>query len=238
MSLFGTILGAVAGPLAGGLFGGKKKETKQTTDFVALRDSAEAAGFNPLTALKATGGAGFTTTTHPGLSSGEFLAEAIGSGVQAWSSFDPMQQQRDALEMEMMRAELDRIKSDARVTQGFAGGVPTARHEKLAAVEYGRPELADNPQRLTYGGIGWDAQADTADAQIIENRYGDIVSSLYGVGVAARDAWPYVKPYFSVDREKVGAEYWRAKRATTAPPRSMGPQPQTVYRLPALGSSY
>ena len=234
--LGGVITGGLK--LLGGLFGSKKKETKQTTDFVALRKSAEAAGFNPLTALKATGGGGFTTTTHPGLSSGEFIADALGAGFDAWASHDPIQRERDALEVELMRAELDRIKADAGVTQGFAGGVPTARHEKVPVVEYADPALADKPEKLRYGGFDWDVQSDTSDAQEVEDRYGDVVSSAYGVGVLARDAWPYVQPYFSADREKVGREYFDARRRTTAPPRSIGPYPQAAYRLPPFGSSY
>jgi hypothetical protein len=63
MSFWGSIAGAVIG----GLFQAKaaKEERKQAIadqdqQFVRMRDAAQKAGFNPLTALRLTGGQGFT----------------------------------------------------------------------------------------------------------------------------------------------------------------------------------
>jgi hypothetical protein len=56
------------------------------TNFSQLRDDAVAAGFNPLTALRATGGAGNVTTTQSraSLSSMGFLSEALSAGTETW----------------------------------------------------------------------------------------------------------------------------------------------------------
>ncbi|TLX08081.1 hypothetical protein [Rhizobium sp. MHM7A] len=69
--MIGELIGAGA-TLLGGLFGSKKpkKEKTQTTttnvssvDYQKMVDSARAAGFNPLTALRNGGAAGFSTST-------------------------------------------------------------------------------------------------------------------------------------------------------------------------------
>jgi hypothetical protein len=66
MGIFSTIVGAVAGPVLGKVFGddSAEKERKQSRrdarlQFSRLRAAAERGGFNPLTALQATGTAGF-----------------------------------------------------------------------------------------------------------------------------------------------------------------------------------
>lgn len=82
MGLFSSLAGAVAGPLVGGIFsaiqGNKARAAaSQGTDFVRLRKNAERAGFNPLTALMATGGSGFQRSFAPDLSTGAFISEAV-----------------------------------------------------------------------------------------------------------------------------------------------------------------
>lgn len=63
---------------------GRKKSSAQGVDYVKLRNDAEAAGFNPLTALLAGGGAGYQREFNPALSSGAFVAEAINRGVDTY----------------------------------------------------------------------------------------------------------------------------------------------------------
>lgn len=77
-----------------------------------MRQNAEAAGFNPLTALRAGGGAGFTTTHHPALASGEFIAQAIGGVGNAIASIDPMRDQTAKLEHQIKQATLANIQAD------------------------------------------------------------------------------------------------------------------------------
>lgn len=64
MSLLGGVLGVV-----GSLFGSKKKETTTTSvDYGKMVKEATKAGFNPLTAIRNGGSAGFSTTTGPSVS--------------------------------------------------------------------------------------------------------------------------------------------------------------------------
>lgn len=120
MSIFGAVLGKLAGGLAGKLFGGGKQES--VTNFTALRNHALAAGFNPLTALKATGGAGFTTTSGS-LSSNQFLAEAIADSATTWFNRDQIarDEEMDRLKTEMMREELKDMQRRSKLPVGSFG---------------------------------------------------------------------------------------------------------------------
>lgn len=92
-----------------------------------MRENAEAAGFNPLTALRAGGGAGFTTTHHPALSSGDFIAQAIGGIGNAIASIDPMRDATAKLEYDIKQATLANIQADTKARlRASLGGVPVS----------------------------------------------------------------------------------------------------------------
>lgn len=109
-----AVLPELAGGLVGKLFGGKSKAQAQGVDYVKLREDAEAAGFNPLTALMSGGGAGYQREFSPDLSSGSFIAEAVGRGVDTWfnspSNDTSAQQIRQS---ERVAGTLERAKSEA-----------------------------------------------------------------------------------------------------------------------------
>lgn len=78
---------------------GNHKATKahfnaQQTDLVKLRNEAERAGFNPLTALRATGGQGFQKGYAGGLSSANFY-NALGNGITNYNNGEYNKQLRD-----------------------------------------------------------------------------------------------------------------------------------------------
>ncbi len=78
---------------------GNHKATKahhnaQQTDLVQLRNEAERAGFNPLTALRATGGQGFQRGYAGGLSSANFYS-ALGNGITNYTDGAYQQKARD-----------------------------------------------------------------------------------------------------------------------------------------------
>lgn len=88
---------------------------------------AEAAGFNPLTAIRNGGSAGYTVTSHPALSSGAFLADAIGGVGRAIASIDPMAQKTADLEFEIRQATLENLQADtAARKRASIGGVPVS----------------------------------------------------------------------------------------------------------------
>lgn len=118
-------IGAV-GSLFSSLFGSNKKTTSEI-DYVKMRKNAEAAGFNPLTALRAGGGAGFTTTHHPALSSGEFIGEALSGLGNVVAQIDPMRDATAKLEYELKQATLANIQADtASRLRASIGGVPVS----------------------------------------------------------------------------------------------------------------
>lgn len=128
MGVFTSIATAVLPSLIGGIFGSKKKETTQRINFKQLRDDAKAAGFNPLTALGATGGAGNVTTTTPALASGDFLAEALDRGLTAWSNQAQLKKDAEAeqLKLDLMREELTGMKRRNSLPAGsFGFDIPT-----------------------------------------------------------------------------------------------------------------
>lgn len=112
--------------LLGGLFGRKKEQTTRT-NFVQLRDDALAAGFNPLTALRATGGGGNTTTTLPGLSAFEVLADAVGAGVDTYLRLDPIGQKTRDLQNELLQREIETLKAARYAGDSSIGRVPSVQ---------------------------------------------------------------------------------------------------------------
>jgi hypothetical protein len=110
--------------LLGGLLGRKKK---RGVDYVALRDSAQRAGFNPLTVLNASGGQGFETGGE--LTGVGFAANALKQGFDTWYNAQSEQKDRELadLQKKIMEAELEEIqKSQAlpRAGQTFGFDIP------------------------------------------------------------------------------------------------------------------
>lgn len=88
--------------------------------------NAEAAGFNPLTALRNGGAAGFTTTTTPALSTGEVIADAAGKVGEFLQDFDPLADDRREAEYSLVQAQIanlnastDALRKPLRQPQSF-----------------------------------------------------------------------------------------------------------------------
>lgn len=91
-----------------------------------VRD-AEAAGFNPLTAIRNGGSAGFTSTSTPGLSSGEFIADALKGVGQIVSNYDPMSKATADLEYRIKQETLKNLQADTSARlKASIGGVPAS----------------------------------------------------------------------------------------------------------------
>lgn len=107
--ILATAATAAIPSLVSKLFGGSKKTQTSRTNFKQLRDDALAAGFNPLTALRATGGQGHTIQTQA-ISSKEFLRNALVDGATAAVNYDPLAKRRQQLEIEILEAERDNLR--------------------------------------------------------------------------------------------------------------------------------
>lgn len=157
MGIFSSIVGALAPKLLGNLFGRKSSKPGYVVpDFVALRDAAIQGGFNPLTALNATGG-GTVVNSEPRLSSAQFLAEALGEGISLWSNREERERDKEyeTLRNTMMREEIAQLKkanADPFAQAGF-GNVVTGRapenEEAVPPVLRPRPRPGiDNVDRI------------------------------------------------------------------------------------------
>lgn len=126
MSLLTSLAGPVLG-LVGKLFGSKKKEeTVNRVDYARMVADAEAAGFNPLTALRNGGSAGFSVTSHPVLSSREVIGQAMGEVGNFLSNFDPFADQKREAEFNLVQAQIRNLNasSDA-LTRSQSFNVPS-----------------------------------------------------------------------------------------------------------------
>lgn len=122
--MFGEILGAIGGIL-GALGGSEDKEVTSHVDYKRMVREAEAAGFNPLTAIRNGGSAGFTTTSTPGLSAASAIGEAMGSVGNFMANYDPMADKKRELEYAIQQAQLEALQMDTSLKRKASiGGVP------------------------------------------------------------------------------------------------------------------
>lgn len=192
--MLGAIIGGVAS-VASALFGGKdEQKVTSEVDYVKMVKNAEAAGFNPLTAIRNGGSAGFTTTTSPGLSASARIGNALGVAGNFFANFDPHADRMREAQYSLAMANLENLQADTALKRKASiGGVPTweasSRTSKgSAALAAGatvigpqvpsveQPTLT-NPFPL---GSGNDVRADRPDAEAWESRYGDIFQEIGG----------------------------------------------------------
>lgn len=193
------IISAGAG-LLGKIFGGDDdQETTSRIDYKQMVADAEAAGFNPLTAIRNGGSAGYTATSHPALSSGAFIADALGQVGSAIASYNPMDEATAKLEYEIKQATLANLQADtAARLKASVGGVPVSTGARNVAA--GSPLATGLPLSPTVevptltnpysvqSGIPVDP--NIPDAAAAEERYGDVAGSVWGIGVGFYD-WLY-----------------------------------------------
>jgi hypothetical protein len=172
-----------------------------------VRD-AEAAGFNPLTAIRNGGSAGFTATSTPGLSSGEFLADALKGVGQIVSSYDPMAKATADLEYRIKQETLRNLQADtAQRLKASIGGVPvsTAKSTVTGGPALARSAGASVTPKVQQPGVtnpfptasGLVVDPGVPDAEAYESRYGDseVGSMLAGLFVAGRDLYANLPAY-------------------------------------------
>lgn len=83
--------------------------------------SAEKAGFNPLTALRNGGAAGFTTTTSPApLSVGEAIGDAVSAAGNFLQNFDPYADKRREVEFNLVEAQIANLNANTAAVSGMA----------------------------------------------------------------------------------------------------------------------
>lgn len=121
-------LGPVIGSALGGAIDGKKSHKRYSggetqkqesrINFQQMADDARAAGFNPLTALRTTGGMGNVTTRYstPLIDHGKFgIGDALAGAYKGYSNYKSMQQQKQqfGLERDLLKSQIALNTSNA-----------------------------------------------------------------------------------------------------------------------------
>lgn len=176
-----------------------------------MRD-AQAAGFNPLTALRNGGAAGFSITSQPVLSSGYgAIGEALGEIGNTIANFDPFEDKLREVQYRTMQAQLEGLQLDnsAARTRMFDVPAVTARTRVASG-----PALAVGPapepgdRTVTNPWTSAEVNPDYLDAEVFEARYGDseVAQMLYGARNMWADhkhnTWLAIQPHIAPYREK------------------------------------
>jgi hypothetical protein len=184
-------LGSAASNLAGNMFGSKRGPQ---TKLVALRRQAEEAGFNPLTALAATGGQGFNSQFTPSLASQDFVRDSIQTAFDRNTSQAAQEETRRELENDLLKVQIDEVKRGVNAGPFMPRNVPTngVTSVRSNGQAPGHPlDIAGNPTTpaLAMSNRTYETDPGASDAEWWETRYGDIVQNIAGVGVFAQDMW-------------------------------------------------
>lgn len=184
-SLVSSLIGAGAS-LLGSIFGRKKKEeTVNRVDYARMVRDAEAAGFNPLTALRNGGAAGFSVSTTPGTPLSTAIGQGLAAGTQSFlANFDPFADQKREAEYSLVQAQIanlnastDAFRSRSFNVPGYGAGNVERRPSGQAAT------LASGTwDRMTSEGAGlsWGVNPANTPAQELEDQYGDIPGGVVG----------------------------------------------------------
>lgn len=210
--MWGEIISAGAG-LIGSLFGKKKSQSTSTTvDYGRMVKDASAAGFNPLTAIRNGGSAGFTTTTSPTVSAmPEVLSNlggALGSALD--KKLDPIEAKKREVDSALLDYQLKQFKqgpdipgrfypareyTGTKVSQQNVPRLGAKSHQQVAATP--STKVADfldeqkpthtNPWGWTNGWI--EPAPDRVDAAAYEDAYGDGLGMVVGNLVPFGQDW-------------------------------------------------
>lgn len=133
------------------------EKADQANKFLDMRNAAQKAGFNPLTVLRATGGAGFggTNAVMPVMSKQNFLAtfaaKSVGKYIQNVENapIDAYNDQIRKLELEQRRLDIKLAKQTLiGMTQKVTGGIPKIQSNIMSGYSIG----IKNENIGTFGG--------------------------------------------------------------------------------------
>lgn len=265
----GAVAKTVAGSLVSGAIASKQQkknlafqqaqadqnEERHSDRFVDLVENSQRAGINPLTALRADGASSYQAPIlNAPMSSSTFIGNALVDGMNTGFNYDQQKrdEERDNLERDIMKAQLDQLQKANKVRGGeyFGYGIPhaetTTDSTPLPRGPFSRPVLSgskDNPDNgsdangdrtsVHLGGLDI-LPANVSDAERFETRYGDgIVAELTSWGIAAADiantaSYHYRRitdPYYDV-LEKAAANALRRATSMSKPKLSYSTNPR------------
>lgn len=213
LPLIGKVAAAAIPSLISGLFGRSgSQKTTTTTNFRALVRNAEKAGINPITALRAGAGAGFTTVHHPSMSLGNTVANIAGEAVNQLIGHDPHAEETAKLERDLLRANIGLIQERTRQARTLAlRGTNVGGHTDRLTPVYnnaGQPQVTEmasgqmtapgqytplpavNNRSYTtynYGNKSANTRAETP-VELMTQMYGEGADYVFGPGAIGRFA--------------------------------------------------
>lgn len=224
--MIGEIVSAGIG-LIGSLFGKKKQKTTNEVDYVKMAANAKAAGFNPLTALRNGGAAGFTTTTSPTVSQLPQALSSLGGvlGDAFEKKVDPVAQKQRQLDTALVDYQLRQLREGPKAMPGrlYPGGQTIGTKVTSVKPSMGRnapgegrlvggQDPAVSSLGLNDGRYGWFHFPGMSDAETAETIYGDseVLSMGYGAGkIAADTAYSVYRNAKSAAEDGVGRKLAR-----------------------------
>lgn len=254
MGWFLPALFSAGSSLLGGILNKKsaKKQQQQAqnfakensiTDLTKLRQVAEKAGFNPLTALM--GGAGspaasnYQASYNPAMSSGSFIADAMSRGSDAYFSYvDDQAAQAESIRRETedkRRWEAEMANRPASQRFGYAlsqqqeyrpqvrsagprmGSAVAASVVGTAAASEPSPSdgsVTPSRQAIMVRGTPFYPRSGSSDAEAAESRYGEVAGEIIGVDALIHDTAVHARSRTMMNRGTPITQYKTPKMLT------------------------
>ena len=233
--MLGSIVSAGLG-LVGSIFGKKKQTTTSTVDYVQMAANAQKAGFNPLTAIRNGGSAGFTTTTSPTVSQlPQALASLGGALGDAYEKrTDPLAAKQRQVDTALVDYQLRQLKEGPKAMPGrlYPGGTfqgtKVTRTSPSMGVSREVASYLDEQRPTNTDPWGWtdgiiEASPNRVDGDAYESAYGDFVGGIVGGAVPLiHDGWYNAKRAYSWARPYVPSnDYGQLGRIKSKPVRRL-----------------
>ena len=202
----GAIIGAVAKYAIGKKIASDKRRNAVSDALLKgthIRESAERAGFNPLTFLEATAGQGFGDYSSPPLASQELMSGAVEDIVGEVTGSSEAERKRTELENDLLALQVEKLRAEKEVPALGRRAVPVGNTRaadgngntwtlgdpfKRGPVRF---DAVGNPLTpgAAAGGLRWQSNPWTSDAEVIEQRHGDLAQILWGAVSVPSDIW-------------------------------------------------
>ena len=175
-----------------------RDEHRAYNDPAAARARAEAAGFNPLAVTDQSGGfvtagtAVSPTNIAPASAVVPRLGRAVTQAYTGWgdtfSRVASLQMQKSQLELDNKRLEIQYLKAVQRPTKQGIYGVSKKSYTNNSLLSTTNPDgVAPSGADLLIDGNQVTVDQKTSGAEGFEERYGDIGSSIVGLGIGLKD---------------------------------------------------
>lgn len=242
---FLTSLLSIGASLLGGK--SKKQETTSRVNYQQMVEDASAAGFNPLTAIRNGGSAGFTTTTSPSISNTPEILSNLGGvlGDALGQKLDPINAKKREIDTLLVDRQLRQLREGPQVAGSFKvprtytgtkvsqqlvprlGASSSSKTASVPAAYNPNKYEVTEATKVNYGKQSiWESNPWLPSADTIEQDFGDVAGSAYGVPKLAADlAWNgYRLKNYAVDsyRKSAAQERSRPKQGPYKSPTKLG----------------